>query len=94
MWSHWSDARQALAATRRSSGRVCVPMLAPLDALVAQMMTQRPYAPLGVSSGSWTEDVLLAFEQRYMAVAKPFDRTYTRDDLIRLLARLTKNRTA
>jgi len=35
------------------------------------------------------EASILAFEERYQAVAKPFEWKYTRDDLAAFLARLT-----
>jgi hypothetical protein len=35
------------------------------------------------------EDRLLSFQERYQAIAKPFDWRFTRDDLTKLLARIS-----
>jgi hypothetical protein len=57
--------------------------------IVFSILQRKVLTPNAFESLFALEDALLAFEQRYMAVAKPFDWKYTRDDLARLLARLT-----
>lgn len=61
--------------------------------IVFSILQRKVLTPNAFESLFDLEDALLAFEQRYMAVAKPFDWKYTRDDLARLLARLTPEST-
>lgn len=56
--------------------------------IVFSILQRKVLTPNAFESLFELEDALLAFEQRYRAVAKPFDWKYTRDDLSRLLDRL------
>lgn len=57
--------------------------------IVFSILQRKVLTPNAFDSLFEVEDAILAFEEHYQAVAKPFDWKYTRADLARLLERLT-----
>ncbi|MEO9036884.1 MAG: hypothetical protein ABI442_15330 [Gemmatimonadaceae bacterium] len=57
--------------------------------IVFSILQRQVLTPNAFESLFELEDSILAFEERYTAIANPFDWKYTRRDLARLLARLT-----
>lgn len=62
--------------------------------IVFSILQRKVLTPNAFESLFELEASILAFEAHYQTVAKPFDWKYTRDDLARLLARLTADPTA
>ena len=57
--------------------------------IVCSILQRKVLRPNAFESLFELEDCILAFQARYQQTAKPFEWKYTRDDLARLMARLT-----